>query len=122
MKVDVCAICGAESAVADPESEPPYAHLSCVLKAGDRPGDYPKALRFYHADKNAFNHKDQGYGARAPDRHHLVVELRQSKTRQRLHPAVFETQEPPLRSQSTTPQGGSIDGALSTPKFNQRAT
>ena len=110
MKVDVCAICGAESAVADPEREPPYAHLSCVLKAGDRPCDYSKAPRFYHADKNAFDDRDPGYGSRAPDRHHLVIELRQSKTRQRLHPAVFETyyrpitlaQEPPLRSQSTT--------------------
>ena len=108
MKVDVCAICGAESAVADPESEPPYAHLSCVLKAGAQP-QYLKNLRLYLTS--------QGPDPRRRNDLRALTSKSSDKTnnnrltvRERLHPAVFETyyrpitlaQEPPLRSQSTT--------------------
>ena len=30
---DICAICGFKSRISDPKSEPPYVHLSCVLRA-----------------------------------------------------------------------------------------
>ena len=108
MKVDVCAICGAESAVADPEREPPYAHLSCVLKAGAQP-QYPKNLRLYLSSGGP-SFQPRAKLRAGKSKSSSKTDFDRFTVRERLHPAVFETyyrpitlaQEPPLRSQSTT--------------------
>ena len=104
MKVDVCAVCGAESLVADPESGP-YVSLLCVLKVGNQSPAYPKNLRFYLGSGGPYSPNHRGAKSKLSSKR----DNSRFTTRERLHSAVFETyyrpitlaQEPPLRSQST---------------------
>ena len=121
MKVDVCAICGTESTVADPESEPPYAHLSCVAGASAKQRieeihaiDFhrPGSLFPIHRSEHSLRMSKRGDKIRRDSmaNPYEMAERGRNSPRTRLHPAVFETyyrpitlaQEPPLRSQSTT--------------------
>ena len=73
MKKGTCAICKAQGVVSDPRSEPPYVHLSCVLKMSRTQSPGPGRL---------FIRKEGPY---PPGRW----------IRKRLHPAVFEVGGPP---------------------------
>ena len=88
MKKGTCAICKAQGVVSDPRSEPPYVHLSCVLKAS---GPQTVAGWVPHNAQGKIFNSPTGRDSRARPHDRCT-------TRERLHPAVFRPDwkgEPP---------------------------